>query len=156
MELELEHRSPKDAVDKVFAERGGVIVAQSAGELPRGRTQAYNMKRTQLTAKEVGKNDGWHSPSAGASPDMLYVVMTQCKMLRKLTFLFKMLPVHQSPWLCFATINSCVTLHISAVTLSASASLESTPLLILETLVLLQLFAGISLCRILGLVVLHC
>ena len=39
---ELEHCDSKEAVNKVFEERGGMISAQSAGELPRGHTQAYN------------------------------------------------------------------------------------------------------------------
>jgi hypothetical protein len=46
LKKELETTNPKEAVDKVFIQKGGLIEAQSAGELPRGRVQAYNMKRT--------------------------------------------------------------------------------------------------------------
>ena len=42
---ELEHCDPKEAVNEVFEERGGMISAQSAGELPRGHTEAYNIRR---------------------------------------------------------------------------------------------------------------
>ena len=48
LEKELEITDSKEAVDKVFIKNGGkgLLEAQSAGELPRGRVQAYNMKQT--------------------------------------------------------------------------------------------------------------
>jgi len=45
LKSELKINGPKEAVDKVFASRGGLVAAKSAGELPRGRAQAYNLKR---------------------------------------------------------------------------------------------------------------
>ena len=45
LKTELEKSTPKEAVDNVFESKGGVLEVQSAGELPRGRTQAYNIKR---------------------------------------------------------------------------------------------------------------
>ena len=53
-----------------------MLKAQSAGELPRGRMQAYNMTRTLQN----------HELSQGTSTDtrdMLYVVMEQCKSAEK-------------------------------------------------------------------------
>jgi len=38
----LEH---KVDTDKVFEEKGGIMLADSAGDLPRDRTQTYNVKR---------------------------------------------------------------------------------------------------------------
>ena len=42
---ELVITDPKEAVDKVFIKKGGLFESQSAGELRRGRVQAYNMKQ---------------------------------------------------------------------------------------------------------------
>ena len=52
LKAELEQKSAKDALDAVFSTRGGLVAAQSAGDLPRGRTQAYNMKRS-LQCKQL-------------------------------------------------------------------------------------------------------
>lgn len=39
----LKTEKPKDANDSVFQSKGGLLGAKGAGELPRGRTQAYNL-----------------------------------------------------------------------------------------------------------------
>ena len=78
MKAELENRSAKDALASVFSSRGGVIAAQSAGDLPRGRTQAYNMKRSLQHKQLEGSIN-----SACGTKDMLYVVMEQCKNAEK-------------------------------------------------------------------------
>ena len=57
---ELEHCDPKEAVNKVFEERGGMISAQSAGELPRGRTQAYNIRRQSQKEKLMASMGAQH------------------------------------------------------------------------------------------------
>ena len=77
LKLELEHCDPKEAVDKVYEKRGGVVSAKSAGELPRGRTQAYNIKR-QLQQEQLTTSMGGKGFEADSCKDMLYVVM-QCK-----------------------------------------------------------------------------
>ena len=46
LKKELDVTNPKEAVDNVFMKKGDMLNAQSAGELPRGRMQAYNIKRT--------------------------------------------------------------------------------------------------------------
>ena len=77
---ELEHNcTPKEALDKVFVSRGGVMAAQSAGDLPRGRTQVYNIKRN-LQEKQLKISVG---DSMCGTKDMLYVVMAQCKNAEK-------------------------------------------------------------------------
>lgn len=44
LQEELKHSTPKVAVNTVFDKKGGLIAAESAGELPRGRPQAYYTK----------------------------------------------------------------------------------------------------------------
>ena len=51
LKAELEHNRPKGATNKVFAERGGIMMAKCAGDLPRDRTQTYNLKRKQQELK---------------------------------------------------------------------------------------------------------
>ena len=80
LKAELEHSNPKEAVDSVFTSRGGVMAAQSAGDLPRGRVQAYNMKRKMQEKKLEGMIGCCVS---GGTKDMLYVVMEQCKSAEK-------------------------------------------------------------------------
>ncbi len=70
----------KEAVKKVFDKRGGVLSAQSIGELPRNRSQAYNIKRTLEQRKMVASVGG---KVVHDTPDMLYVVMEQCKQAEK-------------------------------------------------------------------------
>ena len=80
LKAELEHSKPKDATNKVFTERGGIMMAQSAGDLPRDRTQTYNLKRKEQELRMTN--------SCGISQcntrDMLYVVMEQCKCTEKI------------------------------------------------------------------------
>lgn len=51
---ELHHNSPKVAVNTVFDKRGGLLEAKSAGELPRGRRQAYDTKSKLQQEQVVG------------------------------------------------------------------------------------------------------
>ena len=76
----MKHSTPKNAVDKVFASRGGVAAAKSVGELPRGRNQAYNIKKKQQQRALAGFTN---QSSVTSTRDMLYVVMAQCKLAEK-------------------------------------------------------------------------
>lgn len=49
---------PKDAVDVVFESKRGLLGACSAGQLPRGITQAYNIKRREVQ-KEMMSGMCW-------------------------------------------------------------------------------------------------
>ena len=73
--------SPKDAVNAVFKEKGGLMNASSAGKLPRSREQAYYLKK-KMQQKEMSASIGKEiSEFSGADTrDMLYTVMLQCKM----------------------------------------------------------------------------
>ena len=51
LKAELEHSSPKIATNKVFEDKGGIMLAESAGDLPRDRMQGYNFKRKQQELK---------------------------------------------------------------------------------------------------------
>lgn len=67
---------PKKAVDIVYEEKGGLLTAKSAGQLPHSRDQAYYLKKKQqqkAVAESVGCSVG------GEARDMLYAVMLQCK-----------------------------------------------------------------------------
>ena len=76
---ELEHSDPKDAVDKVFEERGGMVSAQRAGELPRGRTNI----RMQSQKEKLTASTGTQRYDSNDCKDMLFVVMQQCKNAEK-------------------------------------------------------------------------
>ena len=84
LEAELQVKKPKDAIQAVFESKGGLLGAGSAGQLPRGATQAYNMKRA-LQQKELmaGVCPRVHISSASGTQDMLFVVMEQCKTTEK-------------------------------------------------------------------------
>ena len=78
LKAELVHDCPKNAIDEVYNDKGGIINAQSIGDLPRNRSQAYNIKKKQLQQKMTsvcGSSGG----SLHETQDMLYVVMEQCK-----------------------------------------------------------------------------
>ena len=67
---------PKKAVDIVYEEKGGLLRAKSAGQLPHSRDQAYYLKKKQqqkAVAESVGCSVG------EVARDMLYAVMLQCK-----------------------------------------------------------------------------
>ena len=70
---------PKNAVNTMFKEKGGLLNAKCAGKLPHGSKQTYNVKKLlqdEITAsiyKEISQF------SRGESRDMLYAVMLQCK-----------------------------------------------------------------------------
>jgi hypothetical protein len=77
LKVELGSNNPKNAVDSVFRTKGGILKAKSSGELPMGRTQAYNIKRSiqqQSLSKSVGMNI-----STSSTRDLLFTVMEQCK-----------------------------------------------------------------------------
>jgi hypothetical protein len=79
LKCELEYSDGKEAVNKVFAKKGGLLTSQSAGELPRDRVQAYNMKRKL----QIDKMTASHGGVSHDTKDMLYVVMEQCKQAEK-------------------------------------------------------------------------
>ncbi len=80
LKTELEYKcSPKEALDKVFSTKGGMIAAESAGDLPRGRTQVYNIKRKMQEQQIRGST----SMGQSGTKDMLYIVMEQCKNAEK-------------------------------------------------------------------------
>ena len=78
LKLELEHSCAK-GVDKVFTKRGGILSSQSAGELPRGRSQAYSLKKMQQ--EQLVASIGAKAPTSSGygTRDMLYVVIEQCR-----------------------------------------------------------------------------
>lgn len=84
LEAKLKVSKPKDAIEAVFESKGGLLGASSAGQLPRGSTQAYNMKRA-LLQKEIQASVSPSVPiySLSGTRDMLYVVMEQCKSVEK-------------------------------------------------------------------------
>lgn len=81
---ELIHNSPKVAVNTVFDNKGGLLEAKSAGELPRGRPQAYYTKmKLQQEQLIDGSQDKASVLSACKTRDMLFIVMEQCKAAQK-------------------------------------------------------------------------
>ena len=81
---ELNHSSPKVVVNTVFDKMGGLLEANSAGELPRGRRQAYyNKAKLQQEQVVCGSQDKSLVLSACKTRDMLFVVMAQCKAAQK-------------------------------------------------------------------------
>ena len=53
----LASEKPKDSVDTVFKQKGGLLGAKSAGELPHSRDQAYYLKK-KLQNKAVSESNG--------------------------------------------------------------------------------------------------
>ena len=73
----------------MFAKRGGVVASHSAGELSRGRSQAYSMKK-KMQQEQLVASIGAEDPTSGyGTRDMLYVVMEQCKSAEKTDFLYQ-------------------------------------------------------------------
>lgn len=85
----LHHGDPKYAIDEVLSKKGGMLRAQSAGDIPRDRTQAYNMHR-KLKQQKILNSLGHNCTSLCETHDMLYVIMEQCKNTEKIKFLFRM------------------------------------------------------------------
>lgn len=84
LEAEIQIRMLKDAIDTMFESRGGLVSAHGAGQLPRGQTQAYNMKRAlQQNKLEAGLGPQMPICSSPGTQDMLFVIMEQCKYAEK-------------------------------------------------------------------------
>ena len=64
---------PKDAIDTVFKQKGGVI---GVGELPCSRDQAYYLKKK---SQQKAITDSIGCSVGGQACEMLYAVMLQCK-----------------------------------------------------------------------------
>ena len=74
-------RDAKNAIDNVLLEKGGILKAQSAGDVPRHLTQTYNMHRKlkqEKTLSLLGSSSSHHD-----TRDMFHVVMEQCKNAEK-------------------------------------------------------------------------
>ena len=71
-------------MDKEFTKRGGIVLSQSAGELPRERSQAYSLKK-MIQQEQLVASIGAKAPTSSGygTRDMLYVVMEQCKNAEK-------------------------------------------------------------------------
>ena len=82
LQEELKHNTPKVAVNTVFDKKGGMVAAESAGEPPRGRPQAYYTK-TKLQEQEMNVSLNKATSVAFKTRDMLFVVMEQCKVAQK-------------------------------------------------------------------------
>ena len=63
---------PKKAVDIVYEEKGGLLNAKSAGQLPHSRDQAYYLKKKQ---QQKAVTDSVGCSIGGETRDMLYAVM---------------------------------------------------------------------------------
>ena len=64
-------KSPKEAINQVLEDQGGILGASSAGQIPRNRQQAYNLNYQKTSTK------------TGTGRDLLYVMMEQCKQAEK-------------------------------------------------------------------------
>ena len=64
-------QAPKEAIDAVTKDSGGLLHSVSASHIPKNRQQAYYLKRSQNIA------------GPGHSRDMLFVTMEQCKLAEK-------------------------------------------------------------------------
>lgn len=80
-------KSPKEAVDNVLQKKGGLVYATSAGQIPRNRKQAYNIKF---------QSQGTRIQTKGEVRDILFVTMEQCKRAQKGQGSSKKLPAHLS------------------------------------------------------------
>ena len=70
------------ALNAVFEKKEGLISAESAGELPRGRPQAYYTK-IKLQEQEMNVLQNVATSALFKTGDMLFVVMEQCKVAQK-------------------------------------------------------------------------
>ena len=101
---ELSHNSPKVAVNTVFDKRGGLLEAKSAGELPRGRRQAYyNKGKLQQEQVVHGSQDKCRHVRLEICCSLLW---HNVRLHRKVTFLYKMSPALLSQWQFCVMSNS--------------------------------------------------
>ena len=82
MRDQLQEKNPKDAVDQVHMKKGGILEARSAGDIPRDRTQAYNMQKKLKEQRTLNSLSNGNC-TLRDTRDMLYVVMEQCKSAEK-------------------------------------------------------------------------
>ena len=68
-------KAPKEALDKVLQDKGGLLRATSVGQIPWNRQQAYDIRYQQSTVT------GTHTKAKGR--DILFVTMEQCKLAEK-------------------------------------------------------------------------
>ena len=66
----------KEVVDELYMKRGGILKAQSAGQLPRDRQQAHNIKKRLSTSGSYLSAPVF---ATNATRDILFSVMLQCK-----------------------------------------------------------------------------
>ena len=72
---ELGNISPKEAIHKVTAARGGLVKSKSAGELPLNLQQAYNINHKRKLMSFEGVEN-----TRGTGRDIFYIIMEQCKL----------------------------------------------------------------------------
>ena len=82
LQHELVSACPKEAVQKVTKEKGGLLNAKSSGELPLNYQQVYNINhKRKIEANSCGLSLGH---SRGKGRDLLYITMEQCKLTDKM------------------------------------------------------------------------
>ena len=82
LQHELVSACPKEAVQKVTKEKGGLLYAKSSGELPLNYQQVYNINhKRKMEANSCGLSLGH---SRGKGRDLLYIMMEQCKLTDKM------------------------------------------------------------------------
>ena len=70
----------KEVVDELYMKSGGIPKAQSSGQLPRDRQQAYNIKKCLSTSGSYLSAPVF---ATNATRDVLFSVMLQCKNAEK-------------------------------------------------------------------------
>lgn len=100
---ELGNISPKEAIHKVTAARGGLVKSKSAGELPLNLQQAYNINHKRKLMSFEGVEN-----TRGTGRDLLYIIMEQCKLTdREERYIQEV--VLQNRWPYLPHNNSCLT-----------------------------------------------
>jgi hypothetical protein len=89
-------KSPKEAVDNVLQKKGGLVHATSAGQIPRNRKQAYNIK---------SHSQGTRIQTKGEVRDILFVTMEQCKLAQKGTRFVQEVTCAPEPMAILATAH---------------------------------------------------
>ena len=105
----------------MYSKRKGVLWKQSAGELPRGRAQAYNIKRS-LQHEHMSKALSAKIP-AYLTRDLLFVVMEQCKYAEKTNAFVQDVTCAPEPMSVLSTQQQLNDLLVSVVILSISVFL---------------------------------